>query len=92
MDFKRKLLVAGVAIMPVLGIGGLAYASTSSATGQTGNPAVTTTGPQSPDNTTTSDAPETPSSTGVAGTETDGPGGHQDPSGANVDHQFQGQE
>ena len=26
------------------------------------------------------------------GTEADGPGGHQDPAGANVDHQFQGQE
>ena len=27
-----------------------------------------------------------------SGTPSDGPGGHQDPAGANVDHQFQGQE
>lgn len=28
----------------------------------------------------------------ASGVETDGPGGHQDPPGASVDHQFQGQE
>ncbi len=35
---------------------------------------------------------ETSDSKGVKETENDGPGGHQDPTGTNVDHQFNGSE
>jgi hypothetical protein len=46
---------------------------------------------------TSETAAEAPAGTGAAGTEAagteaDGPGGHADPAGANVDHQFDGQE
>jgi hypothetical protein len=38
-------------------------------------------------------APETaPEGTEAPGTESDGPGGHEDPAGQNVDHQFNGEE
>jgi len=37
-------------------------------------------------------AAEAPAGTEVAGAESDGPGGHQDPAGQNVDHQFDGEE
>jgi hypothetical protein len=43
-----------------------------------------------PDNTIEATGSE--STNESASTETDGPGGHQDPNGVNVDHQFQGQE
>ena len=36
--------------------------------------------------------PGTSSGAEASGAEPDGPGGHQDPAGVNVDHQFQGQE
>ncbi len=35
---------------------------------------------------------ETPDATGAAENENDGPGGHQDPQGANVNHQVDGAE
>jgi type IV secretory pathway VirB10-like protein len=37
-------------------------------------------------------AAEAPDGSEVTGTEADGPGGHQDPAGQNVDHQFNGEE
>ncbi len=40
----------------------------------------------------TAKTPNSESSGESSGVETDGPGGHQDPPGASVDHQFQGQE
>ncbi len=40
----------------------------------------------------TAEAPDSGSAAEKTSSEADGPGGHQDPPGANVDHQFQGQE
>ena len=37
-------------------------------------------------------APEGTEGSEAAGTESDGPGGHEDPAGQNVDHQFEGAE
>jgi hypothetical protein len=37
-------------------------------------------------------AAEAPDGTKATGAESDGPGGHQDPAGQNVDHQFDGEE
>jgi hypothetical protein len=39
-----------------------------------------------------SETPENSDGSEATGTESDGPGGHQDPAGQNVDHQFQGEE
>jgi len=41
---------------------------------------------------TSETAAEAPEGTEAAGAESDGPGGHQDPTGQNVDHQFNGEE
>lgn len=38
------------------------------------------------------EAPEAAGTEEAAGAEKDGPGGHADPDGANVDHQFEGEE
>lgn len=85
MNIRRKLLIAGAVMVPVIGTGGFAYASVSGAAAAP--TPVTATAPQ------TSEAPSAPESGTVVGTaEADGPGGHQDPAGSNVDHQFQGQE
>lgn len=85
MNIKRKLFIAGALTAPVLGLGGLAYASTSGAATGPGATSVTTAAPGS--GADTPDAAEPATAPG-----TDAPGGHQDPSGSNVDHQFQGQE
>ena len=47
---------------------------------------------QAGDQTTPDVAGATESTTEAAGTEADGPGGHADPAGQNVDHQFDGEE
>ncbi|MDQ1360798.1 MAG: hypothetical protein QOJ44_1175 [Acidimicrobiaceae bacterium] len=98
MDIKRKFLIAGFAALPVLGAGGIAYASTptapvaaapSSQSTSAAGPQVEAVGTETPDATTPGDTtPEGPSPE----TQSDGPGGHQDPAGASVDHQFNGQE
>ena len=96
MDLKRKLFIAGAAIVPVLGVGGLALASASGANPpSTSAPAPNTSAPgtsspQSPDNSATSETTDAAEAPGTA--QADGPGGHQDAAGVNVDHQFDGQE
>ena len=88
MDIKRTLLIGAAVVVPVLGIGGVAYAASPS-------PAATSTTAVAPAAGTAaqaeSEAPGAPE-TGAASAEVDGPGGHQDANGANVDHQFDGQE
>jgi len=91
-------LIAAFAAVPVLGAGGIAYASTptapvaaapSSQSTSAAGPQVEAAGTENPDATTPGDTtPEGPSPE----TQSDGPGGHQDPAGASVDHQFNGQE
>ncbi len=94
MDLKRKLFIAGAAMVPVLGVGGLAYATTSGATtpapqsNSTSTPG--TSAPQASDNSSTSETPGTSEAPGTA--QADGPGGHQDAAGVNADHQFDGPE
>jgi hypothetical protein len=44
------------------------------------------------ENATSEIAAEAPAGTEASGTESDGPGGHADSPGQNVDHQFDGQE
>lgn len=81
MRIRHKLLIAGAVMVPVLGTGTLAYASTTGPAAGPTTPAVVT---------QTSESHGAPETTGAV--ESDGPGGHQDPAGSNVDHQFQGQE
>jgi hypothetical protein len=90
VNIKRKLFIAGALMAPVLGIGGLAYASTSGAATGPGATSVTTATPSSGAPDATEPAATAPEPATAPGT--DVPGGHQDPSGSNVDHQFQGQE
>ncbi len=94
MELKRKLFIAGAAIVPVLGVGGLALASASGATTSPSTPITTpapnTSSPQAPENSATSETADTAEEPGTA--QADGPGGHQDAPGVNVDHQFGGQE
>jgi hypothetical protein len=93
MDIKRKLLIAGFAVLPALGVGGIAYASTPTSSAPT-----TATTPAAPGEAAGTEAPDaaapgdTAPETAAPGVQSDGPGGHQDPAGANVDHQFGGQE
>jgi len=93
MEVRRKLLIAGIATVPVLGAGGVAYAATTGASGQSGSSTISTAG--TPDASTAADTAESsaPETAGeLHGPEADGPGGHQDAPGTNVDHQFTGQE
>lgn len=89
MNIKQKLLIAGVSMVPILGVGGLALSTASGAAPVPGTPSVSTQAPA----TGVPDAAE-PAGTSpeITSPEADGPGGHQDSSGGNVDHQFQGQE
>ncbi len=93
MNIKQKLLIAGVSMVPILGVGGLALSTASGAASGPGTPSVSTQAPATGAATGAPDAAE-PAGTSTEGTspEADGPGGHQDSSGGNVDHQFQGQE
>lgn len=95
MDIKRKLLIAGFTALPVLGVGGIAYASTPTTPTAPASQSTTAPAPQAESpGTETPDAAapgETPD-VSTPGSQSDGPGGHQDPAGANVDHQFNGQE
>jgi len=98
MNIKQKLLIAGVSMVPILGVGGLALSTASGAASAPGTPSVATQAPATGAGTGAPDAVEpagtSPEATSPEATspEADGPGGHQDPSGGNVDHQFQGQE
>ena len=92
MKFKQRLFIAGAVLVPILGGGSLAYASTSGASTGPGAAPVTTqassTGAETPDTgEAAGPSPETAPTSG-----TDASGGHQDPAGSNADHQFQGQE
>ncbi len=99
---KIAILVGGVLAALVLG-GGAAYASTQSSTPAPARPAThatqqvnTTAGGQ--DATPGSDKPGSSTDKPESGTgsethtASDGPGGHADADGANVDHQFNGNE
>jgi hypothetical protein len=48
--------------------------------------------PAAPETQETPETRETPETGEPRNVEADGPGGHQDPDGQNVDHQFEGQE
>lgn len=99
---KRKVMIASIAAMPILSVGGVAYAATLHSGTTAPSPAVTqpaantsqgaeTPGVNdSPDTPGVNDPAEAPDTPGAH--DTDGPGGHQDPNGVNVDHQFDGQE
>ena len=95
MKLRQKLLIASAVVVPALGTGGLAYATTSGAATGPGTAPVTTpaSGTEATDGPDAPDAPEAsgPSSE-TASSGADGAGGHQDPAGANVDHQAPGQE
>jgi hypothetical protein len=86
MKFKQKLFVAGAVMVPILGGGSLAYATTSGAA-----PAPVTAPSPSVE---APDAAEVagPSSETTPASGTDATGGHQDPVGSSVDHQAHGQE
>jgi hypothetical protein len=96
MDIKRKLLIAGFAALPALGVGGIAYASTPTSSAPStasvsGSPAAATASGAGEPTGTEAPGTEAPDA-GESGANSDGPGGHQDPAGAPVDHQFNGQE
>ncbi len=90
----KRLVVAAAIATGLLGSGaGVAAAATSPGAAPPSS-AVTARQPGVGNSTATSDSPsETPGEHDEAGvTEADGPGGHQDPAGQNVDHQFNGTE
>jgi hypothetical protein len=90
---RAAVLIGGAVALVALG-GGAAFAatqtgSTPSAPAPNVAPAVPA-APAAPGAAeSTAEAPETGSTTDPAG---DAPGGHADPAGANVDHQFNGNE
>ncbi|MEP7060293.1 MAG: hypothetical protein ABI828_06135 [Actinomycetota bacterium] len=103
MDIK-KTLVAGSAVLVLIGsVGGAALASSKHAAPAKPATSETTTAPDTdnvqqgdqttPDTTGTSSEAtgETSGESSGEGAPSDGPGGHADPAG-NVDHQFDGQE
>jgi hypothetical protein len=104
LHIKRMLLIGGAAAVPLLGLGNIAYGAASQTSTPSPAPAVTDpqTTPSQPAQATTpndrekadspdAETPETPETPGRAH-KTDEPGSHQDPPGANVDHQMDGQE
>lgn len=97
----RMIALTG-ATLAVLAVGGTAYAATPAAapstpvhhsvsTARTGNQNTTGTDGTADQNTGTENAEPT-NGTEETSPETDGPGGHADTNGANVDHQFNGTE
>lgn len=96
MQLRRKLAIASLVAVPVLGVGGTVWVSSASGAGATtvapaGQPGSNLPA-QSVDPAETADIPEQAGPEGAAASEPDGPGGHADPGGTNVDNQFQGQE
>jgi hypothetical protein len=98
---KRKVLVGSLVALPLLGAGGAAYAATLH--GATAGPVPAASQPagstvqsgDTPEPNDISDGPGTPTraeTPGTSSSEADGPGGHQDPNGSDVNHQFEGQE
>jgi hypothetical protein len=78
---SRKVIINSAAAAAILaGIlgGGVAWASATPAPAPSGPAASNTEAPEPAE--------------GAEGAEADGPGGHEDPAGANVDHQFEGKE
>ncbi len=93
MTKMHKLLATGIGAVMVLSLGGAALASSSKTVTKTGfetTTAVDTDNVQEGDQTgpEVADATEEPAG---ESSESDGPGGHEDPPG-NVDHQFEGNE
>ena len=88
-----------VALLGAGAIGGTALMASAQTVTATNAPAVVQTSNSNSGLTSTIDKPESSSdatdqgsAAEVKGTEADGPGGHQDPAGVNVDHQFEGKE
>ena len=90
MNFRQKLLIAGVAMVPILAAGSVALATASNAASGTDTQAVATQEP----GTAAQDAAEPAGTMPEATSSTDlgGSGGHEDSNGGNADHQFQGRE
>jgi hypothetical protein len=105
---RRKLVLGSIIALPIVGAGGVAYAVTlpssqSTPPASVTHPAVNGSAAATPSqvaaSNSTTDIADTPGAQGATeapetavAPETDGPGGHQDPNGVQVDHQFQGQE
>ena len=90
---KRKLWLGGLIGLPLLGVGGTAYAASVPAAPPNPPPAATAPAVHAQQGTNTAGTHDAPDPSEAANShETDGPGGHQDPPGAQVDHQFDGQE
>ena len=93
MTKMHKLLAMGIGAVMVLSLGGAALASSSRTVTKTGSgstTAVDTDNVQEGDQTGPEVADATEEGSGES-SESDGPGGHEDPAG-NVDHQFEGNE
>jgi hypothetical protein len=107
MNVRRKLAIAGVSLLSLVGVGGGVALAQSPPSSTAPPPATSTpapsatapnTAPASPESPDAPDAPE------AAGTQAEKPGaeepgdanlpggGHADPVGQNVDHQFEGVE
>ena len=90
MNFRQKLLIAGVAMVPILAAGSVALATASNAASGTDTQAVAAQEPGTADQDAVVPAGTTPDTT--SSTDLGGSGGHEDPNAGNADHQFQGQE
>ena len=93
MTKMHKLFATGIGGLMVLSLGGAALASSSKTVTKTGSEsttAVDTDNVQQGDQTGPDLAGATEETTGES-SQSDGPGGHEDPAG-NVDHQFEGEE
>jgi hypothetical protein len=100
MNIRRKLAIAGISLLSVVGIGAGVSAAQSSPSSTVAPAAVSTPAPDTttpdatpeattPESTTGAEAPGAPEPAGEASLPG---GGHADPAGSNVDHQFEGVE
>lgn len=98
IERARTALMGGLAALMIAGVGaGAAFAAGSDAPPYVMSGGTSTT--VAAEAAETVDAVEAPESTGApesaeteAGPDADGPGGHEDPVGQDVDHRFEGQE
>jgi hypothetical protein len=107
MTIRQKLAVAGAGVLSLVGVGGGVALAQSGPSSTANPPAASTPAPTqaaAPETTAAPEKPEAPNAPEApeAAAEKQGPeepgdanlpgGGHADPAGQNVDHQFEGQE
>jgi hypothetical protein len=92
LDRIRTPALAATAVLLIAGVGNaFAQTPTTAPTAPTEAPAASEV-PGAPEAPSASEAPELPGAAEAPGAASDGPGGHEDPAGQTVDHQFEGVE